>query len=106
MNIGQFFPGMVVMVLLVAAVLTPPLSFFLLWLYRRAVLRGMNVAAGAPDGGAAAAHPGGLGLGMGKKPGLGLAKPQPAVAAPAPAAAPEPLSDISCQRPGSGRLWD
>ena len=41
--------GMVFLILLVGATLTVPLSFFLLWLYRRAVLRGMNVAAGMQD---------------------------------------------------------
>ncbi len=41
---GGFF-----LVILVSAVLTAPLSIFLLWLYRRAVLKGMNVAMGAAE---------------------------------------------------------
>jgi len=49
MDIKTFIPGASVLILIVAAVLTAPLSFFLLWLYRRAVLRGMNVATGVTD---------------------------------------------------------
>ncbi len=41
--------GAILFILAVSAALTAPLSFFLLRLYRRAVLRGMNVTAGATD---------------------------------------------------------
>ena len=50
--------GVLLYILAVSAALTAPVSFFLLRLYRRAVLRGMNVAAGAMDGRAAVRGPG------------------------------------------------
>jgi hypothetical protein len=40
--------GMLPSVLLVSAALTAPLALLALWLYRRAVLRSMALAAGAP----------------------------------------------------------
>ena len=41
--------GVLLYILAVSAALTVPVSFFLLRLYRRAVLKGMNVAAGIKD---------------------------------------------------------
>jgi hypothetical protein len=49
MDADNYFAGSLTFVLLVSVVLTAPLSFFLLWLYRRAVLKGMGVAAGVEE---------------------------------------------------------
>ena len=49
MDLQSNLPGVFLFILLVSAFLTAPLSMFLLWLYRRAVLRGMGRAAGVAD---------------------------------------------------------
>jgi hypothetical protein len=63
MDLQRLLVGGLFFAILVSALLTAPLSLFLLWLYRRAVLRGMNVVVGArsaaqpPDPKAAPALP-------------------------------------------------
>jgi len=49
MDVQALLTGGSLLILLVGAALTAPLSFFLIWLYRRAVLRGMNVPAGVTE---------------------------------------------------------
>lgn len=46
MDVQEIVTGVLLLGLLLGAVLAAPLSLFLLWLYRRAVLKGMSVAAG------------------------------------------------------------
>ncbi len=48
MNINLLLTGGLIFILITSAVLTLVVSFFLLWLYRRAVLRGMDKLAGVP----------------------------------------------------------
>jgi hypothetical protein len=47
MNLTEAFTGALPATVIVSAVLTAFVSFFLLWLYRRAVIRGMDAKAGA-----------------------------------------------------------
>ncbi len=51
MDTNLLFTGALPFILIVSAVLTLLVAFFLLWLYRRAVLRGMSVTAGVVNTG-------------------------------------------------------
>ena len=45
----SLLPGVLLFILIIGAALTTPIAYFLLWLYRRAVLKGMKVTAGRTD---------------------------------------------------------